>query len=68
MRKILKTSTKKWDESYSTGKWNYLDMNTIERSRSAVIGMYCEHFSPAGKILDVGCGSGVLLDFLNDEQ
>lgn len=57
-----------WEKEFSTGQWDYLDFTPAERARSVVIGMYCRHFSPVGKILDVGCGLGTTVDFLNGIQ
>lgn len=64
----FKTNKLAWERQYSTGKWDYLDSSPIERSRSAIIGMYCRHFFPEGIILDIGCGLGTVIDFLNNIQ
>ncbi|OHC88891.1 MAG: hypothetical protein A2546_07255, partial [Sphingobacteriia bacterium RIFOXYD2_FULL_35_12] len=58
----------KWEKEFSAGKWDYLDSTPSERARSAIIGMYCQHFFPKGKILDVGCGLGTTTDFLIGSQ
>jgi 2-polyprenyl-3-methyl-5-hydroxy-6-metoxy-1,4-benzoquinol methylase len=58
----------KWDMEYNSGRWDRLENDSLEKSRSALIAMYCNHFFPSGKILDVGCGVGILFDFLNAEQ
>ena len=57
-----------WEKEFSNGKWDYLDSTPAERSRSAIIGMYCKLYSPNGNILDVGCGLGTLADFLEPIQ
>lgn len=57
-----------WERQFQQGAWDYLDSSSIERARSAVIGMYCRSLKPSGTILDVGCGEGTLFDFLNDKQ
>jgi 2-polyprenyl-6-hydroxyphenyl methylase/3-demethylubiquinone-9 3-methyltransferase len=57
-----------WEAEFSTGFWDYLDSSLRERARSAIIGMYCQHFSKGENILDVGCGLGTLTDFLNVSQ
>jgi 2-polyprenyl-6-hydroxyphenyl methylase/3-demethylubiquinone-9 3-methyltransferase len=58
----------KWEKEFYLGYWDYLDLAPTERARSAIIGMFCQHFFPAGKILDVGCGLGTASDFLNSIQ
>jgi len=60
----------KWDVEYKKGKWEKLALSPIERSRSALLinyyNVYCGKNN--GTILDVGCGEGVLVDFLQDKQ
>lgn len=58
----------RWEKEYQNGCWDYLDSLPTERARSAVIAMFCQHYSPEGKILDVGCGLGTIADFLNKSQ
>lgn len=58
-----------WDEEFSKGKWVYLGKSTVERARNSVIsGVFALGQAPSGRILDVGCGEGVLSDFLNVDQ
>ena len=64
----LKVSKNKWEKEFSAGQWDYLDSTPAERARSAVIGMLCQYYFPKGKILDVGCGLGTTVDFLNIDQ
>lgn len=64
----LKVSKKRWEKEFSTGQWDYLESTPAERARSAIIGMLCQHYYPRGKILDVGCGLGTMVDFLNQNQ
>jgi len=64
----LKVSKEKWEKEFSNGRWNCLDANPTERARSSIIGMYCQLYFPKGTILDVGCGLGTLIDFLNPKQ
>jgi len=64
----LNITKSRWDKEFSTGQWDYLDHTSAERARSAIIGMYCRHFFPTGRILDVGCGLGTIVDFLNSAQ
>lgn len=35
-----------WEKEFLSGRWDYLDVMPAERARSAIIGMYCRHFSP----------------------
>jgi 2-polyprenyl-6-hydroxyphenyl methylase/3-demethylubiquinone-9 3-methyltransferase len=65
---ILEATAEQWNSQYANGKWNYLEESPVEKIRSAVIAMYCKHFSPEGHILDIGCGTGILFDFLSREQ
>jgi 2-polyprenyl-3-methyl-5-hydroxy-6-metoxy-1,4-benzoquinol methylase len=64
-QKVTKST---WEEEFSTGKWDNLEHNPLERARHAVIGMYLNYFYPKGKFLDVGCGLGTTTDFLNSDQ
>lgn len=64
----LKVSKSKWEKEFSSGRWDILDTEPAERARSAVIAMYCKCFSPKGRILDVGCGLGTVVDFLTVAQ
>lgn len=58
-----------WDFQWSTNQWTYLEKATVEVSRTAVIGaVLIQKYAPPGPVLDIGCGTGVLSDFLNAEQ
>lgn len=57
-------SDKTWDQEYDSGKWDYLS-TTQEFGRYSVISGYCEHLKPGARVLDVGCGSGILAHWLS---
>ena len=62
-------SSATWEKEFSGGDWDYLGKVPIERARNSVIcGVFALQHAPSGKILDVGCGEGVLSDYLNEEQ
>jgi 2-polyprenyl-3-methyl-5-hydroxy-6-metoxy-1,4-benzoquinol methylase len=48
---------------YAKGDWDYLSGLT-ELSRFSVVAGYCHYFHPCGKILEIGCGEGVLQERL----
>jgi len=49
-----------WDQEYGCGRWDYLDTIGELAHYSVVVG-YCSFVKPEGAILDVGCGTGVLM-------
>lgn len=55
-----------WDESYQAGNWDRLHA-LEEFAHNAVVAGYCNAIhQPEGlRILDVGCGEGLLLNFLD---
>ena len=48
-----------WDSDYSRGKWNFIG-SIEELSHYSVLIGYASYIKHDAKILDVGCGSGVL--------
>lgn len=52
-----------WEEQYRGGVWSYLDAPG-EVARYGVVAGAVSRFAPAGAVLDVGCGEGVLVDYL----
>jgi hypothetical protein len=61
---FYKISKEKWESEYSKGQWNYLDKEAVERSRTAIVAVFAQYKRGDGIILDVGCGEGVLYDYL----
>jgi 2-polyprenyl-3-methyl-5-hydroxy-6-metoxy-1,4-benzoquinol methylase len=49
----------KLDAEYKAGRWDYL-ANDDELSRFSVIVGYCQHLNKNVKILEIGCGEGLL--------
>jgi 2-polyprenyl-3-methyl-5-hydroxy-6-metoxy-1,4-benzoquinol methylase len=55
-----------WDREYTAGVWEY--MANDEVPRYAVIEGWRRRYSPAGSVLDVGCGEGLLLRLIPEES
>jgi 2-polyprenyl-3-methyl-5-hydroxy-6-metoxy-1,4-benzoquinol methylase len=54
-----------WDRQYRAGHWRFLN-SLDETARYGVISGYLRHLVDLPSILDLGCGEGRLLDFLNE--
>lgn len=60
-------SVEEWNGQYASSKWAYL--GSLEQlPRYAVIEGWRRHLKPSGRVLDVGCGEGVLLDQIPAES
>lgn len=62
-------SSSEWDSEWKSGSWSYLANTPIELSRLAVIGnVFIPSYAPTAEasILDIGCGEGLLLEYLNN--
>lgn len=60
----IETTRSQWDVEFAEGRWSYL-ADLDEMARYSVIAGYCQQLKPGGRILDVACGQGVLLDRLD---
>jgi len=52
-----------WEAQYRDGGWEFMRA-LDELARYAVIAAFAQHLAPAGALLDVGCGEGLLVDHL----
>lgn len=52
-----------WEREYASGRWDYL-REAPELPRYSVIAGYCRFFGPAERVLDIGCGEGLMADWL----
>jgi len=56
----LLQSAQTWEAQYASGRWDFL-AELSELARFSVLAGYICHLKPGGKVLDTGCGQGVLL-------
>lgn len=59
-------SSAQWDSEYQKGYWDKLT-DIEEMGHYAIIAAYIQRFTSAPKILDIGCGEGVLLNYLSKD-
>ena len=52
------------DHEYASGGWDYLE-GAQELPRFGVVSAYCQAFARGGRILELGCGTGVLAERLD---
>jgi len=64
-------SESQWDSQWKKGNWNYMDKVPVERSKLAVVAelvkLYGSNSTDYG-LLDVGCGEGTIMDFLDTRK
>ena len=56
-----------WDETFRSGRWDYLSQ-IGELPRYALIAAYLHKLLGHGRVLDAGCGEGILGDYLDLER
>jgi SAM-dependent methyltransferase len=63
-------SRSQWDSEFQNGQWRYMDAVPLERTRLAAIGGLTRLYGlPSnGTILDVGCGEGIMTEYITEEQ
>lgn len=55
-----------WNAQFNSGFWDYL-FSSEEAAHYEQIALFKNQYQPDGKMLDVGCGSGVLYHYLTKE-
>ncbi len=60
---FIRTSVKEWDNLYEDGHWDYLE-DYGEAARYDVITGMLRRYKNVKTLLDLGCGSGVLAEYL----
>ena len=57
----------KMDADYAHGKWDYL-RGIEELGRFSILVGYCQYLKPRGRILEIGCGEGILQGRLDPDR
>lgn len=63
----FKRTKDEWDCEYKVGKWEYLSSND-ESSRYILIRNICKTYVEKGFLLDLGCGEGLILDYMTNKD
>jgi 2-polyprenyl-3-methyl-5-hydroxy-6-metoxy-1,4-benzoquinol methylase len=53
-----------WEDGFCRGEWDFL-AEIGEAPRNALVAGFVHRLVGSGRVLDVGCGEGVLLDYLD---
>jgi SAM-dependent methyltransferase len=62
-RKILRDPQARWNHQYAKGVWEGLK-NPIEFERQKVCKSFFEKHKPNGNLLEIGCGEGMLIEYI----
>jgi 2-polyprenyl-3-methyl-5-hydroxy-6-metoxy-1,4-benzoquinol methylase len=60
----MRGGREKMDSDYARGKWDYLH-GIGELGRFSILVGYCHFLKPGGRILEIGCGEGILQERLD---
>lgn len=60
----MRGGREKMDSDYTHGKWDYL-RGIEELGRFSILVGYCHFLKPGGRILEIGCGEGILPERLD---
>ena len=55
-----------WESAYAAGRWDYLG-GLDELGHYSIVAGYCQALKPGGRLLELGCGEGLLLRLLRGE-
>lgn len=55
-----------WERAYADGRWDYLG-GLDELGHYSVVAGYCQALKPGGRLLELGCGEGLLLRLLRGD-
>ncbi len=61
---MIKQDRKSWENQYESGEWDFLS-GSIEHVRYVVIADYIQRHQRPLSLLDVGCGEGLILKYIN---
>lgn len=54
---------REWERAYAAGRWDYLS-GLDELGHYSIVAGYCQVLKPGGRLLELGCGEGLLLRLL----